>query len=181
VIFIPDYNVSLAEKVIPAADLSQHISLAGTEASGTGNMKFTMNGGLIIGTLDGANIEIKEEIGSENIFIFGKTVEEVPAAINLMQSSSYYIPYDLLQVIKMIQSGYFGDPVIFQPIIDSIVHHNDTYLVCGDFLDYCRAQNEVDIAYRDKTRWTQKSIRCSLRSFKFSSDRSIVEYAESIW
>lgn len=184
VVFLENYSVSLAEKIIPAADLSEQISTAGTEASGTGNMKFALNGALTIGTLDGANIEIKEEVGDDNIFIFGLTVEQVAA---LRQSG--YQPWEhynqnpeLRQVIDMIASGYFSpsQPDLFRPIVNSLLQ-GDHYLLMADFADYVRAQKQVSETYRDARKWTKMSILNVAHTGKFSSDRTIQEYADEIW
>ncbi len=185
VVFLADYTVSLAEKIIPAADLSEQISTAGTEASGTGNMKFALNGALTIGTLDGANIEIKEEIGDENIFIFGLTVEEVA---NLRSSGykswDYYNKQAALkQAIDMIASGYFSrsQPELFEPIIDSLLTHGDTYLVLADYSAYVRCQEKVSTVYKNKKSWSKMSIMNVANMGKFSSDRTIKAYVDEIW
>ncbi|CAG8639974.1 16883_t:CDS:10, partial [Acaulospora morrowiae] len=181
VVFIPDYNVSVAEIIIPASDISQHISTAGTEASGTSNMKFVLNGGLILGTVDGANIEIHEEIGDENIFMFGNLADKVE---DLRHAHRYRnVPMDptLQKVINDIESGQFGDPRIFSPLINTLTIGKDYYLISDDFDSYLRAQEMVDEAYKDQEEWTIKSIYCTARMGKFSSDRAIKEYAESIW
>ncbi len=186
VVFLPNYNVSLAEKIIPAADLSEQISTAGTEASGTGNMKFALNGALTIGTLDGANIEILEEVGEENIFIFGMTAEE--AEYEKMHCSR--TPHDILQnnqvicqVIDSIRAGSFsnGDTELFKPIVDGLLDEYDPYLLVLDLEDYLRCQDEVGRAYQDHEAWTKKSILNVARMGKFSSDRTIKEYARDIW
>jgi len=181
VVFIPDYNVSVAEIIIPASDISQHISTAGTEASGTSNMKFVLNGGLILGTVDGANIEIHEEIGDDNIFMFGNLSDQVD---DLRHAHRYRnVPMDpaLEAVIRDIESGHFGDIRIFAPLINTLTYGNDYYLISDDFQSYLDAQKLVDEAYKDKEEWAKKSILCSANMGKFSSDRSILEYAEQIW
>jgi starch phosphorylase len=184
VVFIPDYSVTLAEKIIPAADLSEQISMAGLEASGTGNMKFALNGALTIGTMDGANIEIREEVGEENIFIFGLLAEEV-----VKLKSSGYNPksfYDsnqmLKRVIDMIALDFFSkkEPGIFKSIIDSLLG-TDYYCLLADYQSYVDAQDEVSKLYMNTEEWTKKTILNVARVGKFSSDRSIREYAEKIW
>lgn len=184
VVFLPNFNVSLGQRVYPAADLSEQISTAGKEASGTGNMKFAMNGALTIGTLDGANIEIREEAGPENFFLFGLTAEEVYHLKN-----NGYHPYEyynnnseLREVIDRISSGYFsrGDAELFKPIVDSLLHH-DPFLVLADYHAYSDCQKQVAIAYQNQEKWTKMSILNSARMGKFSSDRSIKEYCEEIW
>jgi starch phosphorylase len=186
VIFIPNYGVSLAERIIPAADLSEQISTAGTEASGTGNMKFALNGALTIGTLDGANIEIREEVGEENIFVFGMTAEQVererknpsrnPKAI-------YESSDDVRQTIDSIRNGFFsnGDKELFRILVDGLMDPNDPYLLIKDFEDYLRCQEKVSRAFCDKKTWWRKSILNVARIGKFSTDRTIREYAEDIW
>jgi len=184
VVFIPNYSVTLAEKIIPAADLSEQISMAGLEASGTGNMKFTLNGALTIGTMDGANIEIREEVGEENIFIFGLLADEV-----VKLKSEGYNPkkyYDsnkmLKRVIDMISSDFFNkdEPGIFKPIIESLLGI-DYYCLLADYQSYVDAQDKVSELYLNKDEWTRKAILNVARVGKFSSDRSIKEYAEKIW
>lgn len=183
VVFLPNYNVSNAEIIIPAAELSQHISTAGTEASGTSNMKFCMNGCLIIGTLDGANVEILEEVGDENIFIFGAKVNEVDALREKMRTSEpeqYYGPA-LKRIFDAVADGMFGAKDELRALIDTIRNRNDFYLVCHDFQEYIKSQNEVDAIYRNPVEWNKRSIRCATGVSKFSSDRTIKEYAEDIW
>lgn len=181
VVFIPDYNVSKAEQIIPASDLSEHISTAGTEASGTSNMKFVMNGGLIIGTVDGANVEITREIGEDNIFLFGHLAENVEDIRYEHRYGGYKIPDSLEQVFKLIESGKFGDYNEYRSLVDSIKYHGDHYLVGDDFESYLQAHELVDQAYLDQKEWLKKSILSVANSGFFSSDRAIDEYAESIW
>ncbi len=184
VVFMPNFNVSLGQKIYPAADLSEQISTAGKEASGTGNMKFAMNGALTIGTLDGANIEIREEAGEENFFLFGLTADEV-----YQRKAEGYNPYDYYEgneelkgVINSIKDGYFshGDRELFQPIVDSLLY-DDPYMLLADYYSYIECQKQVAIAYRDQKKWTKMSILNSARMGKFSSDRTIREYCNEIW
>ncbi|KAI8967533.1 glycosyl transferase [Mycotypha africana] len=181
VVFIPDYNVSLAEVIIPASDISQHISTAGTEASGTSNMKFVLNGGLILGTVDGANIEIKEHIGEENIFMFGVLADEVEDIRHNQKYHGLLIDPSLQVVIDSIQSGEFGDPSIFNPLINTLTYGGDYYLISADFKSYLQAHTKVEDNYRDQAGWIKKSIMCTAGMGFFSSDRAIQEYAEKIW
>ncbi len=186
VVFIPNYNVSLAENIIPAAELSEQISTAGTEASGTGNMKFSLNGALTIGTLDGANIEILEEVGKDNIFIFGLTAKEA-AYEHLHKSRTPKEIYEnnpvITQIIDSIGNGTFnfGDREMFRPIVDSLLDANDPYLLLLDLESYLECQQKVDHEYRDRRTWAKKSILNVARMGKFSSDRTIKEYAKDIW
>jgi starch phosphorylase len=186
VVFIPNYCVSLAERIIPAADLSEQISTAGTEASGTGNMKFALNGALTIGTLDGANIEIREEVGEENIFIFGMTAEEAEYEKKCKSRKPYEI-YDnnqqIRNIIDAIASGAFsnGDPELFRPLVIDLLSENDPYLLLLDLESYLECQQLVGQVYRDQPTWTKRSILNVARMGKFSSDRTIKEYAEEIW
>jgi starch phosphorylase len=185
VVLIPNYGVSLAEKIIPAADLSEQISTAGTEASGTSNMKFALNGSLIIGTLDGANVEILEEVGTENMLIFGLKAEEVRAAKSAGYRSRYYydnIP-ELKRVIDMIGGNFFssGKPGLFQPIVDSLLNGGDRYMVLADFEAYVECQRRAALAYLDAESWSRKCILNTARMGKFSSDRTVMEYAQEIW
>ncbi|MFA6900969.1 MAG: glycogen/starch/alpha-glucan phosphorylase, partial [Desulfurivibrionaceae bacterium] len=186
VAFIPNYGVSVAEKIFPASDLSEQISTAGTEASGTGNMKFSLNGALTIGTLDGANIEIREEVGPENMFIFGMTTEEVEEAKRNPHRNAFDVYRDNAEVkrtLDSIRNGYFsrGDTSLFAPIVESLLNLNDPYLLLLDLEDYLRCQKEVGDLYRDQPNWIRKSILNVARMGKFSSDRTIREYARDIW
>ena len=187
VVFIPNYGVSLAEIIIPAADLSEQISTAGTEASGTGNMKFALNGALTIGTLDGANVEIQEEVGPENIFIFGLTTEKAEYERRMPKRTPRAI-YDqnpeVRLVVDSIRDGSFanGEKDLFQPIVDDLLeHHRDPFLHLIDFEDYLRCQEQVETAYRDKKKWCTMAIHNVAGMGKFSSDRTIGQYASEIW
>lgn len=181
VVFIPDYNVSLAEIIVPASDISQHISTAGTEASGTSNMKFVLNGGLILGTVDGANIEIAEQIGAENIFMFGVLSDDVDDIRHNQKYHGVLMDPSLQVVIDSIQSGLFGDPSIFAPLINTLTYGGDYYLISADFKSYLQKHTEVDDTYRDKASWIKKSIMCTAGMGFFSSDRAVREYADRIW
>ncbi len=185
VAFIPNYDVSTAEFIVPAADLSEQISTAGTEASGTGNMKLALNGALTIGTLDGANVEIGEEVGRDNIFIFGLTTDEVAD----LQSKGYE-PLDyfnanaeLREVLNMIGSGFFSprQPDRFKPILDNLLLNGDKYLLLADYAAYIACQGEVEAAYKNQEVWVKKAILNVANMGKFSSDRTIAQYAEEIW
>ncbi|MXX82715.1 MAG: glycogen/starch/alpha-glucan phosphorylase, partial [Chloroflexi bacterium] len=184
VVFIPNFNVTSGQLVYPAADLSEQISLAGKEASGTGNMKFALNGALTIGTLDGANIEIRERVGAENFFLFGMTTDEVHATrqAGYNPRGVYESNADLREAIDWIAGGVFssGDSGLFQPIVDSLLHH-DEYMLCADFASYLACQRQVAAAFADEERWTTMSILNCARSGFFSSDRTIAEYNRDIW
>jgi len=183
VVFLPNYRVSLAEKIFPAAEVSEQISTAGMEASGTGNMKFALNGALTVGTLDGANIEIMEEVGKENIFIFGLTADEVMALRPHYNPMEYYEKDPILkQAITMINTGFFSPevPGMFNSLIDLLLH-DDRYMVLADFEAYRRCQEQVDRVYCDRDAWTKKAILNVARIGKFSSDRTILEYNRDIW
>ncbi|MBF0510921.1 MAG: glycogen/starch/alpha-glucan phosphorylase [Candidatus Omnitrophica bacterium] len=183
-VFLENYRVSLAEKVFPASDLSEQISTAGTEASGTGNMKFMMNGALTIGTLDGANIEIAQRVGNDNIFIFGLKAHEVENLKKGGYNPRAYIDKSpmLGEIFKLINSGFFSphDSRLFEPIVQSLTW-NDPFLVCADFDSYCQTQDMVSRMYLNQEEWTKKSITNVAQSGFFSSDRTIKEYAKDIW
>jgi len=185
VIFLPNYRVTLAEKIIPAADLSEQISTAGKEASGTGNMKLALNGALTIGTLDGANIEIEEEVGSDNIFIFGLTVNEVTALDEKGYNPSEYYnkSEEIRALVDWIGSSFFtpNEPNALNEIKHSLLDGGDPFKVLADFQSYSDAQEEVDKAFRDEKRWARMAIMNTARVGKFSSDRTISEYAKEIW
>ena len=185
VVFLANYGVSLAELIMPAAELSQQISTAGMEASGTGNMKFALNGALTIGTLDGANIEIMEEVGEENIFIFGLKTEEVAElrTKGYDPKNHYHSNGQLKEVLDQLDSGFFcqEDPGLFKPIVDSLLNKGDYYLLLADFASYMECQEKVSRTYQDPDQWTEKAIINVANMGKFSSDRSIKEYAEQIW
>ena len=184
VVFFPDFNVKNAQHIYPAADLSEQISTAGKEASGTGNMKFALNGALTIGTLDGANVEIREEVGPENFFLFGLTADEVQArqAAGYRPRGLYEQDPTLRAVLDFIASGALagGDRALFQPIVDNLLHH-DPFLVLADFAAYLACQEQVGALWRDPAAWTRKSILNVARMGKFSSDRSIRDYCTQIW
>ncbi|HET6999906.1 MAG TPA: glycogen/starch/alpha-glucan phosphorylase, partial [Puia sp.] len=184
VIFFPDFNVKNSEWIYRSADLSEQISTAGKEASGTGNMKFSMNGALTIGTMDGANIEIMEAAGRENFFLFGLTVEEIRTMRNAgyRPFELYQNDQDLREIIDRLLSGEFsrGDKNLFKPLIDSVLGE-DTYFVLQDFRHYVECQEKVSNAFRDRAHWTKMSILNTARMGKFSSDRSIREYSDKIW
>jgi len=185
VVFLPNYDVSLAEKMFPASDLSEQISTAGTEASGTGNMKMALNGALTIGTLDGANVEIREEVGEDNIFIFGLTTPEVAdlRARGYNPWDYYNGNADLRLVLDMIGNGFFSveEPGRYRQIYDNLTHHGDHYLLQADYASYIATQEKVGALYRDKDEWTRRAILNVARMGKFSSDRTINEYAEKVW
>jgi starch phosphorylase len=185
VAFLRNYRVSLAERIFPAAELSEQISTAGKEASGTGNMKFAMNGALTIGTLDGANVEIREEVGPENFFLFGLTVDQIAALRRRGYDPREYYRSDrrLRAVLDALEAGTFSpdEPGLFTPVVDSLLDGGDPYMVLADFSAYCACQEDVERAYRDPERWTRMAILNVARTGKFSSDRTIREYAEQIW
>lgn len=184
VVFVPDFNVTVGQKIYPAADLSEQISTAGMEASGTGNMKFAMNGALTIGTLDGANIEIREEVGAENFFLFGLSTTEVAA----IRAQGYH-PWDYYQsnavlkaVLDFIADGYFshGDRDLFRPLVDRL-RSDDPFMVLADYQSYIDCQDQIASAYQNSEQWSRKSILNTARMGKFSSDRAIQEYCQEIW
>jgi starch phosphorylase len=184
VVFLPNYNVSNGQRVYPAAELSEQISTAGKEASGTGNMKFSMNGALTVGTLDGANIELRDEVGADNFFLFGLSTDAVAEL-----TRQGYRPGDCVQasdelreVIALVRQGFFsrGDGELFRPLLDSLLHH-DPYFVLADFASYAECQGRINEAYMDKEHWTHMSILNAARSSRFSSDRTVREYASEIW
>jgi len=186
VVFLPNYNVSQAEIIIPAADLSEQISTAGTEASGTGNMKFSLNGALTIGTLDGANIEIREEVGEENIFIFGMTADEAEFERKNVSRTPWQICQrneEIKNVIEAIGDGSFsnGDKRLFQPLVESLMDKHDPYLLMLDFESYIDCQNRVNDMYLDQDNWDKMAILNVARMGKFSTDRTIRQYSEEIW
>ncbi len=184
VAFLPNFNVQNGQRLYPAADVSEQISLAGKEASGTGNMKFSMNGALTIGTLDGANVEIRQEVGRENFFLFGMTAQEAMErqAAGYRPDEIYHANPELRSVIDLINSGLFshGDQALFRPLTDHLVHH-DPFMVLADYHAYVERQQEVGCAYRDPEHWSRMSILNVARMGKFSSDRAIREYCENIW
>ncbi len=185
VVFLQNYGVTLAERIIPAADVSEQISTAGKEASGTGNMKLALNGAITIGTLDGANVEIREEVGDDNIFIFGLTVPEVEALWKKGYNpfDVYYNQEELRSVVDWVGSSYFtpDEPYAFTPLKNSLLHGGDPFLVLADYAAYCAAHQRIDEAYRDRERWARMAILNTARVGKFSSDRTIREYAKEIW
>ncbi len=184
VVFLPNYNVKQAQWIYPAADLSEQISTAGYEASGTSNMKFALNGALTIGTLDGANIEIRQEVGEENFFLFGLTAEEVRA----MKAAGYH-PWDyynsnlhLQEAIDLIKTGHFshGDTNLFKPLVETLLKY-DPYMLFADYQSYVDCQDRVSKAYKETESWVRMSILNTARMGKFSSDRAIREYGEGVW
>ena len=184
VVFLPDYRVSLAEKIMPAAELSEQISLAGTEASGTGNMKFMMNGALTLGTFDGANVEINQEVGDGNMFLFGLRTDDVARLRPTYNSKDYYRKDPEIRLaIDMIQRNVFSllQPGLFDPIVRALLDYNDYYMLLADLHSYCEAQDRVDATYRDTRKWNTMSLVNIARSGRFSSDRAVMEYARDIW
>lgn len=186
VVFLPDYRVSLAEKIIPAADLSEQISTAGQEASGTGNMKFMLNGALTVGTLDGANVEMLEEAGADNIFIFGLKSEEIADMIknDTYQPAEYYHRFpEIRRVLDSFRDNTFcaDEQGLFQWIYHRMMNNEDPYFHLPDFLPYIQVQDQIDEEYQDQANWTKKAILNVARSGKFSSDRSVSDYNRLIW
>jgi starch phosphorylase len=185
VVFLPNYCISQAEKVIPAADLSEQISTAGMEASGTSNMKLALNGALTIGTLDGANIEIMEEVGQDNMFIFGLKIDEVSS----MRTNGYnpwdfyHNDSDLRKALDMIGWGFFSSEKkdLYMPIFNALLHGGDRYLILADYRSYVQAQDAAGAAYRNAEDWSRRSILNTANMGKFSSDRAVMEYANNIW
>ena len=184
VVFLPEYNVSLAERLIPGADVSNQISTAGYEASGTSNMKFMINGALTVGTRDGATIEMAEEAGAENLFLFGLTVEQVE------NSRSWYNPYwhyehepETRAALDLIFSDHFSrhEPGVFAPLRDTLLTHGDYYMHLADLTSYCQAQDRLGALYADPGAWARKATLNVASSGRFSSDRAIREYASKIW
>ena len=184
VAFLPNFNVKNGQRLYPAADLSEQISLAGKEASGTGNMKFSMNGALTIGTLDGANVEIRQEVGEENFFLFGLNVDEVHELQHAgYQPAEYYRNNQQLRnAIDLIDSGIFshGDTELFHPLTENLLKH-DPFMVLADYESYVDCQDQVSNAYQDRNHWNRMSILNVARMGKFSSDRSIQDYCSKIW
>ena len=184
VAFLPDYRVSLAEKLMPAAEVSEQISLAGMEASGTGNMKFMLNGALTLGTLDGANVEIHEEVGDDNMFLFGMTAEEVAKRRPTYVSRDFYRDDpEIRAAVDMIRRNVFSvlEPGLFDPIVRSLLDYNDYYMLFADLRSYSDAQDRVDAAYRDPQAWNRMSLVNIARAGRFSSDRAVKEYCDEIW
>jgi starch phosphorylase len=185
VLFLPNYCISQAEKIVPAADLSEQISTAGMEASGTGNMKMSLNGALTIGTLDGANIEILEAVGQENLFTFGLNTEEV--ATRRIQGwdpgEHYRKDGELHEALDMISSGFFSpqEPHLFAPIVDSLLNRGDYYMVLADYRSYVDAQERAGELFRNREEWARRSILNTANMGGFSSDRAVMEYASRIW
>jgi starch phosphorylase len=184
VVFLPNFNVTNGQRIYPAADLSEQISTAGKEASGTGNMKFSMNGALTIGTLDGANVELRTEVGAENFFLFGLSAGEVEdlRCAGYRPRDWYRSNAELCTVVDLIRSGFFsrGDPELFEPLLRGLLDY-DPYFVFADFAAYVECQARVGEAYRDRELWTRMSILNAARTGKFSSDRTIREYCRDIW
>ena len=184
VAFLPDYRVSLAEKIMPASEVSEQISLAGMEASGTGNMKFMMNGALTLGTYDGANVEIHREVGDENMFLFGLRTEDVAKLRPTYVSKDWYKKDpEIKAALDMIKANVFSllEPGLFEPILRSLLEYNDYYMLLADLRSYSEAQDRVDAAYRNAKKWNQMSLVNIARSGFFSSDRAVMEYARDIW
>jgi starch phosphorylase len=185
VIFVPNYGVTLAEHIIPATDVSEQISTAGMEASGTGNMKFALNGALTIGTLDGANIEIRDAVGESNMFLFGLTADEVISAREGSHDPQqvYYAEPLLRAALDAVSSGMFSpeEPGRFKPVVDSLLYGADHYMVLADFLSYVHCHRSIEMAYYDKAGWTRRSILNVAHMGRFSSDRTVLGYARDVW
>lgn len=184
VVFLPNYCVSAMEVIAPGADLSEQISTAGKEASGTGNMKFMMNGALTIGTYDGANIEILDAVGEDNFFLFGLRVEDIPGHRAAYQPNSIIeADHDLSRVMRLLECGHFSlfEPSLFDPIVETIRNPNDPWMVAADFRSYVNEQHRAIACYQDRVSWVRKSILNTATSGRFSSDRTIAEYANDIW
>ncbi|MBR6377588.1 MAG: glycogen/starch/alpha-glucan phosphorylase, partial [Oscillospiraceae bacterium] len=183
VVFMEDYKVSLAEIIIPAADISEQISLAGKEASGTGNIKFMINGAVTIGTLDGANVEINQQVGDENMFLFGMKADEVEQLWKRGYDPNAFVSPELRQVLDMLTSGVLGQR--FDDIVASLTTSRfgvaDAYMTLADFHDYARAQRDVSAVYADKDRFNRMSLVNVAKAGIFSADRSVTEYAKNIW
>ncbi|MFH0753315.1 MAG: glycogen/starch/alpha-glucan phosphorylase [Candidatus Omnitrophota bacterium] len=183
-VFLENYRVSLAEKIIPAADVSEQISTAGMEASGTGNMKFMLNGALTVGTYDGANIEMAQSLGGKNIFIFGLKENEVQALRAKGYAPREFIKNSapLREIFRLLENDFFsaGQPGLFDPLLNTI-YNGDVFMLCADFESYCRAQEDVAKLYQDQDAWTRASIINVAKAGPFSSDRTIREYAKDIW
>jgi starch phosphorylase len=184
VVFIPDYNVSGAERIIPAADLSEQISTAGMEASGTGNMKLALNGALTIGTLDGANVEIRDYVGEDNIFIFGLTADEVEARRRegIDAQAAIKASTDLAGVLDAIGSGVFSpdEPDRYKQLVNDLTYH-DYFMICADFDSYSSTQRRVAAQWRDRHAWWRSSVLNTANVSFFSSDRAIRDYCDDIW
>jgi starch phosphorylase len=186
VVFIPNFNVSKGERIYPGADISEQISMAGKEASGTGNMKFALNGALTIGTLDGANVEIKEEVGDDNIFVFGLTADQVEARLDTGSHNPwklYSADAELAAVIDAIRDGVFagGDATLLRGIWSALMEHGDRYMNLADFRAYIEAHQQAEALYADRRAWTAAAIRNIAAMGYFSSDRAIREYSQRIW
>ncbi len=182
VVFVPNYGVTLAQEIIPAAELSEQISTAGFEASGTGNMKFMLNGALTIGTLDGANVEIREEVGEDNFFLFGLTADQITASAGYDPHACIEQNAELSKVIGQIAGGFFSpeEPDLFHPVVDALMN-GDRYFVLADYADYIATQERVSKLYQDRQQWIKMAVMNVARSAKFSSDRAVTEYAQNIW
>lgn len=184
VAFLPDYRVSLAEKIMPASEVSEQISLAGMEASGTGNMKFMVNGALTLGTYDGANVEINQEVGDENMFLFGMRTEDVALRRQTYNSKEVCAADpEIALALDMIKNNVFSllEPGLFDPLLRNLLDYNDYYMLLADLRSYCEAQDRVDATYRDAKKWNSMSLVNIARSGRFSSDRAVMEYAKNIW